>query len=842
MCRISTESEDKYMLTERFNSDWSVSSGNVDMIAETFGEEDIGKKIHLPHDAMILEERKENSKNGSQTGFYPGGIYHYKKRFDAPMEWQNKTVILEFEGSYMNTKVYINGDYAGGYPYGYTNFYVCLDHFLKYGEINEVKVIVNNSMELNTRWYSGSGLYRNVNLLTGSQIHIPAEGIRITTPEIEENTAVAVIETKIVNQEKKNRKICLFTEVRDQLGNIVVSDSRQVTMYGHTEAKVKQRMAITEPELWDCEHPNLYYCTVRILDGEECLDEVQEHFGVRRLSMDSQNGLRLNGKMIKLRGACIHHDNGVIGACTLERAEERRCGQLKAAGFNCIRSAHNPISKAMLNACDKLGMLVIDELSDVWTQHKNVNDYFLNFQDYWETDVERMVAKDFNHPSVIMYSMGNEIQEAGTAKGAEMNRCIAAKINQLDSTRYTTNALNGTLAAMDSLDTIIADAMSSKTEKFQVEAEEEHSEGGSDALNDLLGMLHGPLADAISTHPILSKKIDEFVDAIDVIGYNYLTGRHEVEHERYPNRVIYGAETFPADIVRLWDIVKRNNHVIGDMTWAGYDYLGEAGAGIFYYDGTKNFTPHWPDRAAYIGDIDIIGYRRPISYLREIVFGLRKEPYIAVERLNHYGEKSSKTPWMLKDNIASWTWNGFEGKPAKVDVYSNADEVELFLNGKSLGRKPAGEKAGYVVSYQLSYEAGELKALNYQNGVESTSHILRTASEEVQLYVNLDHDILKADGSDLSYITVSLKDKDGNQNLQEVRNVTVTVEGSGTLQGFGSAMPSGGGSYQDTNWNTYDGYVLAVVRAGRKAGEIKVTFEAEGCNPVTKIIKIKAED
>ena len=842
------------MLRKQFNEDWTVSSSAGGSLAEAFlkGREE-GKKVTLPHDAMVEEERTPDTRNGSQTGFYPGGMYQYEKKFFAPENWREETVILELEGAYMNARVYVNGDYAGGYPHGYSNFYVCLDHFLKIGQENELKIVVNNGMELNSRWYSGSGLYRNVNLLTGKRLHIPADGLRITTPEIDEAAAVAAVETRLVNEEKVNRKICLITEIRDAQGNIAAADTAHATVFGGTEITVRQRMAVVNPSLWDCDSPNLYSCSVRVVQEETVWDEAREHFGIRKLSLDAVNGLRINGREVKLRGSCIHHDNGIIGACTLERAEERRCEIMKAAGFNCIRSAHHPMSRAMLDACDRLGMLVMDELSDMWTRSKNNNDYSMNFQDYWEKDVELLVAKDFNHPCVILYSMGNEIQEAGTAKGAELNRRINEKIKSLDNTRYTTNAINGMLAVMDSMGQIMSDILGKTPEQMMAEAaeaaaqkEEEvqkegagSNEGGSDALNSMMGMMVGPLADAMASHRIMTEKTDEFVDAMDIAGYNYMTGRHEMEHQIRPNRIVLGTETFPADIVRLWSIVKKNKHVIGDMTWTGYDYLGEAGIGIFYYDGTVNFSSHWPDRVAYIGDINLIGYRRPISYLREIVYGLRKNPYIAVERPEHYGEKCGKTPWMWKNNIASWTWKGQEGNPVNIDVYSDADEVELFLNGKSLGRKAAGESAGFTAAFETVYEPGELRAVGYVDGEVSGTHILQTAAEEVSLCVEADRRVLKADGADLSFLTVSLRDKDGRENLQAVKEITVQVEGVGTLQGFGSADPQALGSYQDTVWKTYDGYVMAAVRAGREPGAIRVTFAAEGCEPAVVELEVK---
>ena len=359
----------------------------------------------------------------------------------------------------------------------------------------------------------------------------------------------------------------------------------------------------------------------------------------------------------------------------------------------------------------------------------------------------------------------------------------------------------------------------------------EGSGAGVDGANGMTDIMLGPLADAFAASGIMTDILEEFTSVTDLVGYNYLTARHEMEHGLYPGRVILGTETLPADIVRLWKIVKENPHVIGDMTWTGYDYLGEAGSAVFYYDGRHGFMPNWPISISYMGDIDIIGYRRPMSYFREIVYGLRKEPYIAVERLNRYGQVPSKTAWMWKDEIASWTWHGYEGKPAVVNVYSDGDEVELFCNGVSLGRKPAGEEHGFLASYETTYESGTLEAVCYRDGKRGQVWELETASEEVELQIEADRRVLRAGGADLAYLTVTLADSRGRTNLQAVKEVTVSVEGAGTLQGFGSADPAAENSYDDPVWQTYDGYLLAAVRAGQEPGRITVTFAAEGCDP-----------
>lgn len=827
------------MIREKWNADWEFIKGAPSLMSALMGGQEKKEIVQLPHDAMVHEERTPDTQNGTQTGYWPGGYYTYTKHLYAPKEWQDKTVILEFEGVYAQAMVYVNGNLAQTQLYGYSNFYVVLDKYLEYDQDNEIQVLADNDVEKNSRWYSGSGIYRDVNLLIGDRIYIPADGVKISTPVVQEAYSVVEIAVQVKNLFRRKEKIMVESTILFD-GSVVAQDRSHVTMFTEAEEEVHQRICLMDAKLWDCDHPNLYQCVIKIYAGEDVLDEVQEHFGIRKLELDAEHGLRINGVQVKLRGTCIHHDNGIIGATTLEAAEERRCRQMKEAGFNSIRSAHHPMSKAMLNACDKYGMLVMDELTDMWTKHKNPNDHATHFLEHVDTEVKRMVQKDFNHPCVILYSAGNEIPDLGTPRGAQINRHICNLFHRLDASRYTTNAINGMLALGAKMGLIVQDLMAQEAaEKAAKQAAGEQEEEGASALNSMMGLMVGDMADKLACHPIMTETIEESCQAMDITGLNYLTGRHELEKQLHPNKTVLGTETFPADIVRLWDIVERNDHVLGDFTWTGYDYLGEAGCGTFYYDGTQNFNGVYPDRIAYIGDINIIGYRRPISYLREIVFGLRKEPYIAVERVDKYGMEHSQTAWMLKDNVSSWTWPGYEGKPANVDVYSDADEVELILNGRSLGRKPAGKANGFTAFYEMTYEPGELVAVSYNDGVETGKYVLQTAGNEVELAVTCEGQNLKADGEDLAFVTVKLSDKNGVENIFAEKEVTVSVEGAGTLQGFGNADPRAVGSYDDTTWKTFDGEVMAVIRAGREAGEIRVTFTADDCEPKTVTITVE---
>ncbi len=820
------------MIRENFNQGWQfLKGGNNAATAAFLGTDEI-HMVHLPHDAMIHEERTPDAKSGAQTGFYPGGEYIYQKTLEAPGDWKEKKVCLEFEGVYQTAMVYVNGALAATNLYGYSGFYVELNPWLRFGEENRIKVIADNSLVPNSRWYTGSGIYRNVKLLTGGRIYVPADGVRITTLSAEPDAAVVEAEVRLhsTSRVKENITVNVFLE-KD--GKTAARDRQTVVMYPEAFETSRHRFCIEKPELWDCDTPSLYQCRVEIESGGEVLDEANENFGIRTLLLDAAHGLRLNGKEVKLRGACIHDDNGILGAVTPIRAQERRCRQLKEAGFNSIRSSHHPLSKSMLEACDRYGILVMDEVSDMWTVHKNPHDFALHFAECWEEVAERMVAKDYNHPSVILYSIGNEISEAGSDAGAAIGRKMCNRLHELDHTRFTTMGQNGLMSAGVRLRTIMQDVM----EKFGP-LKAEGGEGVS-GMNSFMSLMAGERGEYFATHPLLTEALEGCSSACDIIGLNYLTARHAAEREIHPNKTVLGTETYPADIVRLWGIVKRYPHVLGDFTWAGYDYLGEAGCGIFHYDGNANFTSIFPERTAYIGDLDLIGYRRPISYLREIVYGLRKEPYLAVERVNRYKMPCSKTAWMYKDNIASWTWPGYEGKPALVDIYADAEEVELFLNGRSLGRKPAGEEYDFTATYELAYEPGELTAVSYQGGKETGRFSLATAESQIRLCMEADRTVLSADGEDLAFITVKLTDEKGMENLFASKEVSVSVEGAGRLEGFGSAKPDSLGSFHDTKWETYDGYVMAVVRAGEEEGTVKVSVLAEGCEKQSLEIPVR---
>lgn len=819
------------MIRENFNAGWQVEKGSGDSRMNSFLGRTEAKTVHLPYDAMIHEERDPRTPNGAQTGFYPGGEYIYQKTFTAPGAWRGRPVFLAFEGVYQTALVYVNGALACRSVNGYADFTVDLTPHLNYDAENLVKVIADNSREPNSRWYTGSGIYRSVRLLVGNRAYLEPDGVRVTTREIGADFALLDVTARIKSFSPVTERIQVAHQIQNANG-VVLRDAQRVQVRPGAEEVVTFRYCLEHPALWSTEQPNLYTSVTRLLDGEEELDRSADRFGVRTVSVDEVHGLRINGKTVKLRGACIHHDNGILGAATLDSAEAYRCRKLKEAGFNAIRSAHHPASRSMLDACDRYGLLVMDELTDVWNIRKNPYDYALHFAGDWERTAEKMVAKDYNHPSVILYCIGNEIPEAGTEAGAALNRAICNAFRALDPTRCTTNALNGLMAAGYRLRDIMKDAA------VHFAAQPGRGGGnaaGSNALNSFMSLMAGEKGDYFAAHPLLTEALAGCSDSCDIIGLNYLTGRHVLERELHPHKTVLGTETYPADIVRLWRIVTENPHVIGDFTWAGYDYLGEAGCGIFHYDGKENFSSIYPERTAYIGDLDLIGNRRPISYLREIVYGLRKEPYLAVERMERRGQPCAKTPWMFKDNLASWTWPGYEGQTAAVDVYSASEEVELFLNEASLGRRKVVD---FAAAYEVPYAPGVLRAVGYTAGRADGAFALHTV-ESAALCLTCGQTELTADGEDLAFCLIHFADAAGGDDLSARHAVTVRVEGAGTLEALGSANPSSEERYDTAETAAYDGYCLAVIRAAETAGLIQITVTAETGEEKQLSIRVK---
>lgn len=795
-----------------FNNEWKYWI-DKNAFALVWNIPESAETVELPHDAMIKKAAYKESPNGGNTGFRDGDVYNYVKILNVPVEYKDKTVMLKFEGVYMNTFVYVNGQLAGKNPYGYTTFYVNLNDHLKYGEENEIRVIVRNGAMTNSRWYSGGGIYRDVYLLVSDLSYIVPDGVQIATCDADEEFAALNIKTELKNRKHNPAELKLQHTIEDEKGNVVKSDMIPLTLFENEERAMNHKITIENPSLWSDETPVLYTCTTRLYEGDEIIDETNNTFGIRTLSVDARRGFRVNGKTVKFRGACIHHDSGLLGAATYEEAEYRQIKKLKEAGFNAVRMSHHPMAPAMLRACDKLGMYVMDESFDMWTRCKSDYDYGMNFDEWWEKDVTAMVRSDFNHPSVVMYSIGNEIPEIGTEHGSKICHDISSKVKELDSTRFTLASINGVFAAGDKVPEIVADVVKDLSSKGEIDGN----------VNDFMTLMDGHLDDIV-VHKAISERLEKACAPVDIAGYNYMTARYEGDGKTYHDRVIVGSETYPPEIARNWELVKKLNHVIGDFTWTGWDYIGEAGVGVPAYQfGEGGFGAGFPCQLAYSGDIDITGFRRPASYFREIVFGLRKNPYIAVQNPGKYGQHLIKTPWVISDTISSWTYDkSFEGKNVIVEVYCAGDEIELICNGKTISRKKAGIDAGCRVLFETVYNPGVLTAVSYENGKEIGRMDLETAGDIKNIVIAAEDK-----DADLIYIPVELCDEKGRVVTCDDRKIYISVEGGAELAGFGSGNPKPLYNYTESVTETFNGRALAILKRNGKDEKINVVVETE---------------
>ena len=790
------------MIKTNWNNDW-LFWNSKDAFALVWDIPDMAKKVQLPHDAMLESPSHEGSLNGGNTGFYDGGSYTYVKMYESKPGDRQRNIVLQFDGVYMNTFVYVNGQLAVNRPYGYSQFYAPISHLLKEEGENEIRVQVRNGAMANSRWYSGSGIYRDVYLLTSGPTYIKEESLHVVTENCSEKEATIKITANVVNKDFEGKELYVLYRIFDKAGNQVGTEKSFIFVKGGEEKLSSARIHLKNPKLWSEDTPGLYTVKAILLERDSEIDSDETTFGIRTLSLDVANGLRVNGKTVKLRGACIHHDSGILGAKTYAEVEYRRVKILKEAGFNAIRMAHHPAAPALLKACDELGMYVMDETFDMWTRAKSDYDYNLFFNDWWKEDVTAMVMKDYNHPSVILYSIGNEIPEIGTNMGSSLAAEMSQLCHTLDSTRYTLAGINGVFAAGDSVPQITADV-----------AGEVAATDDSVNVNDFMTIMDKYM-DKIVVHPCITAVLKKACAATDIAGYNYMTSRYALDAKEEPNRVMVGSETYPPEIATNWREIMKYPQVLGDFTWTGWDYLGEAGVGIPAYNwGEGGFGAKYPVKLAYTGDIDILGFRRPLSYYREIVFGRRTAPYIAVQDPNHYGENLIKTPWVMSDATSSWTFTGCENKPVIVEVYSNADEVELFCNGTSLGRKPVTVADNFRVLFETTYQPGTLKAVSFVSGKATGEYELTTATGNIRLKAEFDENT--KENSDIVFVNLSLEDAAGNVFTDSDTEISIDLEGDGELLGFGSANPKSQEDYLGNKATTFGGRVMAIIRRTSK--------------------------
>lgn len=770
--------------TVLFDDDWRFFRGDTTGIEQVGFNDKSWRKVDLPHDWSIENLPGTSSPfspdaiSGVSGGFTTGGTGWYRKTFQVSATEAQKLHYLQFDGIYMNADVWLNGVHLGCHPYGYTSFWLSVSP-LKAGT-NVIAVRVQNEGK-NSRWYSGSGIYRHVWLRTADAVHIAPWGVSVTTPQVNAAEAMVVVETGVLNRQAKAVRATVVTTLYTPDNRVAGTVKETLFVGGTARGAFKAQLTIKQPKLWSTEQPVLYQALTETFVNGKSTDKTVTAVGIRSIAFSAEKGFELNGKTVKLQGGCVHHDNGALGAKAYDHAEERRVALLKASGFNAIRCAHNPPSPAFLDACDRLGMLVIDEAFDMWAEKKNKQDYHLYFKDWWQRDLESMLLRDRNHPSIIMWSTGNEIPNRDKPEVVMVAKMLADHIRSIDATRPVTCGVNG-----------------------------------------------------------IEENKDPFISTLDVAGYNYAPEKYEPDHVRLPHRVMYGTESFARESFEYWREVQKHSYVIGDFVWTAFDHIGEASIGWLGYPQNKNFYP-W--NLAYCGDIDVCGNKRPQSYYRDALWkpnqlSLFVEcPVRSFPQINPKPEIWSRWDW--KDVQDSWQWPQFTDSIITVTAYSSCDEVELLLNGRSLGRQSTDTAHRLQASWRVPYRAGELKAVGYTAGKAVAESILKTAEAVAAVKIKADRDTLRANNQDLSYLAIELTDKNGVLHTQANNLLYFTVEGPASIAGVGNANPSGIESFQEPRRKAWRGKCQLILKSGKQKGVVKVKVTGEGLTPAEYTVVVR---
>lgn len=781
-----------------FNDDWRFAhAGQDDWVAVT-----------LPHDAMIHEQRSPDTPNGSHTGWFPGGRYTYARTWTPPAALVGQRAALVFEGVYHRSTVRVDGADVSGCLSGYTEFEVPLADALQ-PRPYVIEVDLDNAAGPNSRWYSGSGIYRPVRLRSHGPVGFTRDGVAVT---LERSGAVRV---DLTLDAAGAGPIAL--EVR--LGDEVATASTDTTTASVTFPAGERRR-------WSAEDPYLHDLVATASVAGTVSDTWTQPVGLRTVAVEPGRGLLVNGRPTLLRGACIHHDNGVIGAATLAAAERRRVRILREQGFNAIRMAHHPASRALLAACDELGVYVMDELTDTWFQRKTAHDLTDVFEQTWRGDVDAMVAKDRNHASVLFYSTGNENGESGTPRGIEYAHAIADRIRELDGTRPVTAGVNAMLNSMATRGKGVFDEQTA-AKRNKVDKASGGNAVTSTGYNLLVSRM-GWLMAAATRGKRAGAAVVGIADSLDLLGYNYAAPRYALDAKAHPDRIIVGSETMTYDIARNWALVERLPNVIGDFMWVGWDYLGETSLGAWNYEGRTGFSKPYPFVLAGSGALDITGHPTAPMLLARAVWGVADGPEIAVRPVSPTG-RLVKAPWRGSDGVPGWAWSGCEGRRATVEVFSAAATVELLLNGRSVGTRKAGPRHGFTATFTLGWAPGELVAVaRDSSGREVGRAIERSTAGELGLRLAADTDALAADGQDAATIAIELADAAGTVELARDAEITVEVCGPGVLQGLGSADFASPYPFDGATTRTWFGRAVAVVRATGEPGPITVSVHAAG--------------
>ena len=751
------------------------------------------RQLNLPHDWSIEGEFSEKHPAGTGGGALPGGIGWYRKSFTVPTTSKGKLIFVEFDGVYRNSEVWINDHYLGKRPYGYSTFEYELTPYLVYGaKPNVIAVKVDNSQQPNSRWYSGSGIYRNVWLTTLDPVHIAHWGTYVTTPDVSEQSANVVVRTNVSNRSNSAAKINLTTIIQDANGKDVTRVNENGVTLTDTGAEFSHTLKVSGPMLWSDERPYLYKVISQITQGGRVIDRYETPLGIRTFRFDAEKGFVLNGKPVKIRGVCNHHDLGSLGAAINTRAIERQLEMLKAMGVNSIRTSHNPPAPELLDLTDRMGFIVMDEAFDVWKIQKTKFDYHLDWDEWHRRDLEDVVLRDRNHPSILIWSIGNEVMEQWNKNptGGTISKELVAIVRNLDRTRPITSATNGVsvdnkVITEGDLDLVGTNYHHAEFSQFTKMFPGRPIIGAETNSSVHMRGSYAMPSDEILRWPRKKEDILKLGPTYECSAYDNSTAPWGAGHEE------------------MWKLVKKHDWFSGMYIWTGWDYLGEP-------------TPFpWPAVSSYFGIIDLAGFPKDAYYF--------------------YQSEWTRTP--VLHIFPHWNWKNGE----KVDVvayFNNADEVELFLNGKSQGTK---RKQGddMHVFWRLAFQPGVLKAVSKMNGEVVLTREVRTADAPAKIVLKADRQSIKADGTDLSFVTVKVVDKNGALVPAADNLVKFEVTGPGSIVGVDNGNQISHESFKANQRKAFHGMALVIVQSKPKAGRIVLKAIADNLAPASVVLSAR---
>ncbi len=778
-----------------FDFDWRFHKGDV-ANGQAVGLDTSGwRELNLPHDWSI--EGPYSPDHASGTGFLPGGIGWYRKSFTLPESVPGRKVFIEFDGIYRDSDVWINGEHLGHRPFGYASFEYDLTPHLRSGdETNVLAVKVDHTAEADSRWYTGSGIYRHVWLSITDPIHVAHWGTYVTTPVVRASEALVTLETDVRDEGGSGQQVRLVTAFLGPDGRTLLTDEARSAIPAGEAHTFVQQVELEKPKLWDVQEPNIYTAVTRLYVAEKQVDEYRTPFGIRTIRFHPEKGFFLNDRSMKLKGVCLHHDLGALGAAFAEAPLKRRFELMKKIGANALRCAHNPMSPEFYDLADRMGFVVMDEAFDEWIGGKrkwvegwnagtpSQRGYHEAFEEWSERDLEMMVKRSRNHPSIIMWSIGNEIDYP---------------TDPFSHSRGRDGFVEGTLSA--------------------------------NLMTEIGRLLLGTVKRLDPTRPVTLATADinasnatGLAEMLDVVGYNYQEQYYERDHRDYPDRIILGSEN--GDSIDAWRAVALNEWVAGQFLWTGIDFLGESG--------------RFPHRGSNAGLFDYCGYQKPIGYFREALWS--EKPMVYAVAWGPTSDDIQLLDWQRgrrRPLAEHWNWNDDSRERVPVEVYSNCDSVQLFLNGKPQREKRITDRTKPVLFWTLPNEPGVVEAVGKIAGEVAARHQLKTAGKPARIQLTTDRSRINADGADLATVEVVIVDAEGVRVPSASDEITFAVEGAGELAAVDNPDPRDISPVQAAKRKAYRGRALAIVRAGNKPGRLTVTATAAGIQAGKTTVVVK---